>query len=447
MRNNMSEEKSDIICEFRYGIIADLTNPYLSQMEISRLIYEKSLRQYDIPFSSKTTLTAKTISNWLKSYLKCGKNGLVPKVRRDSGKSKALSDTEQEALTQYLESHPELTAKAGLKVLQNKGIIKFKVSQSALSRFIIANGLTRKERREQKIKERNLKFEFFAPLECVQADAMHSFKVTTGNGKKKKAILLSFLDDATRRIVYSKFIDSENAIEFEAGIKHILMAHGKIITLYTDNGPQFISNQTKRILDILGIREVHTRPGRPQGRGKKERFYRTVRDQFERPLDKDSIKSFDDLNIRFKTWLESEYHRTPHRGLMGATPLDMWLKKANLITRIDPTINIDEVFYHEIKRKIYADNTFTLGGQLYEVPGILAGKKIKLLYDPHKPVRKLYVYFENKLWGEAKKLDAYSNTKIIRSVYTKDYSDLSETNKNNPALNSLSASKIGGENG
>ena len=122
-------------------------------------------------------------------------------------------------------------------------------------------------------------------------------------------------------------------------------------------------------------------------------------------------------------------------------------RKANLITRIDPTINLDEVFYHEIKRKIYADNTFTLGGQLYEVPGILAGKKIKLLYDPHKPVRKLYVYFENKLWGEAKKLDAYSNTRIIRSVYTKNYSDLSETNKNNPALNSLSASKIGGKNG
>lgn len=268
MNKNLLEEKGLIISEFRYGIIADLTNPFIDPAEVRRIIYEKSLREYNIPFSAKTTITQKTISNWLKIYLKCGKSGLFPKKRDDSGKSKALKEEEQEALIKQLEEYPELTAKTALKVLQNKGIIKSNISGSSLSRFVIANGLTREKRREAKIRERNLKFEFFAPLECVQSDSMHAFPVPTENGKKKKAILLAFLDDATRRVIYSKFIDSEASIEFEAGIKHILKAHGKIITIYTDNGPQFVSNQTKRILDILGIRLIHSRPRKPVGRGK-----------------------------------------------------------------------------------------------------------------------------------------------------------------------------------
>lgn len=448
MSPNQSEEKNQIICEFRYGIIADLTNPYLDPAQIKKLIYEKSLREYEIPFSSKTQITTKTIKNWLHNYLKCGKSGLYPKIRNDLGKSKCLSDNEQSALIEYLEGHPGVGATTALKVLHNNGSIISKMSYSSLSRFVIANGLTREKRFEQKEKERNLKFEFFTPLECVQADTMHSFPVPCGNGKKKKAVLLTFLDDATRRILYSKFISSENALDFEAGIKHILKAHGKIIALYTDNGPGFVSGQTKRILDILGIRLIHTRPYKPQGKAKQERFYRTVRDQFERPLDQDSVTSFEDLNIRFKTWLESEYHRNPHRGLMGKTPLEVWIDKAKYIIPMDQTVDIDQVFYHQEKRKVYKDNTFTLHGQLYEVPGILAGKTIKLLYDPHKPVRKMFVYCENKLWGEAVKLDAYANSKIIRNTDSKDYSALSTvSDKNNPAFNSLSASKIGGSNG
>ena len=442
MNKKNLEEKHLMTCEFRYGIIADMTNPYLTPAEVKKMIFEKSLKEYDIPFSSKTTITAKTISNWLKAYREYGKNGLLPKVRIDCGRTKALTEKEQEALINSLENNPGLTAKAALKDLKAKGIIRSNLSLSSLSRFVIANGLTKEKRQMEKIRERSLKFEFFAPLECVQADAMHAFQIPVSEKKKKKAILLAFLDDTSRRIVYSKFISSENSIEFEAGIKHILKTHGRIITLYTDNGPQFVSHQTKRITDILGIRIIHSKPRRPQGRGKIERFFRTVRTQFISLLDKDSILNFDDLNIKFRTWLESEYHRTPHRGLSGQTPLDKWLSKAHLITSINSIINIDEIFFHEIKRKIYNDNTFTLNGQLYEAPGILAGKNVKLLYDPHKPALSILVYFENKLYGEARKLDAYSNTKIIRNVDSKDFCSITIM-KNNSVSNSLSASKIG----
>jgi transposase InsO family protein len=173
-------------------------------------------------------------------------------------------------------------------------------------------------------------------------------------------VLLAFLDDATRRILYACFGFSENALAFECGIRHILAAHGRIGRLYADNGSGFVSLQTRRILDTLGIVLVHSRPFKPKGRGKIERFFRTVRQQFLSILDRDTISSLQDLDMRFHTWLESEYHRSPHRGLGGKTPLELWLEKAHLIIPVDPTVNLAQVFLHEEGRKVHKDSTLTL---------------------------------------------------------------------------------------
>jgi putative transposase len=211
---------------------------------------------------------------------------------------------------------------------------------------------------------------------------------------------------------------SERSLAFEIGIKHILAAHGRIGQLYVDNGSPFVSNQTKRILDILGIGICHSRPGRPAGRGKIERFFRTVRDQFLRPLGEADIKSIGYLNIRFRTWLESEYHRNPHRGIGGKTPLDAWLDGTKYITAIDPGIDLDRVFYHIQYRKVYRDSTFTLGGVLYEVPSVLAGEKIRLAYDPVPQRRRVFVECGGKEYGEAKPVDSFANAHVIRSKNT-----------------------------
>ncbi|MDE0217920.1 MAG: PD-(D/E)XK nuclease domain-containing protein [Spirochaetaceae bacterium] len=60
---------------------------------------------------------------------------------------------------------------------------------------------------------------------------------------------------------------------------------GRIGRLYCDNGSPFVSTQTRRILDSLGLIISHSRVGKPAGRGKIERFFRTVRQQFLAPLD------------------------------------------------------------------------------------------------------------------------------------------------------------------
>ena len=51
-------------------------------------------------------------------------------------------------------------------------------------------------------------------------------------------------------------------------------------SVYVDNGSAFVDAWLLRACGKLGIRLVHCTPHRPQGRGKIERFFRTVNDQF-----------------------------------------------------------------------------------------------------------------------------------------------------------------------
>ncbi|KKM67298.1 hypothetical protein LCGC14_1472490 [marine sediment metagenome] len=452
MTEEQRERKEQEILDFRYSIIAELLNPYLSREERRKLIRQKAKREYEIPYSGKTTITEACIKKWYMTFRDHGKEGLTPKPRSDMGLSRVLPATEAAALLEYLEDHPKLTAKAVYRKLKAEGIITIELTKSSLSRLVLSAGLDRKNRIQKKDETQLLKFTFKYPLECVQADMMHGFPVPDENGKLRKAILLTILDDATRRGVYADFAFRETSLEFEYGIKHVLLSHGRIGRVFVDNGSAFVSGETRRILSILGIPIIHSRVGHAASRGKVERIFRTIRDQFLRPLDRESIRSLADLNARFHTWLESEYHRNPHRGLGGKTPLEAWLEKAHHIIQLDPTVDLDEIFKHELRRRVYNDCTFTLDGTLYEVPSVLKGKNIKVRYNPFQATRRLEVLFEKKSYGEANVVDAYANTRVKRARSNDQDSGVSKREQKagrpfknsiiSPTRAALSASKL-----
>jgi len=414
MDKEQEQNKAQQIMDFRYSIIAELLNPYLNRAERRALMRQKAGRRYEIPYSERSSLSPDCIRKWYAAFQRFGKEGLRPKVRSDKGLCRALAAEESAALLEYLEAHPQLTAKAVYRKLKEQGVVGSELSKSALSRLVVAAGLKREERLRDQDGRQQLKFAFKYPLECVQADMMHAFELPDERGKRRRAILMVILDDATRRVVYGAFSFRESSLEFEYGLRHVLLAHGRIGKIFCDNGSAFVSGETLRILSILGIPLIHSRVGAASSRGKVERHFRTVRDQFLRPLDKDSVRSLADLNARFHTWLESEYHRSPHRGLGGQSPLEAWLQKAHHIIRLDPTVDLDEVFRHECRRRIYGDCTFTLDGVLYEVPAVLKGKVIKVRFNPFQSTRKLELLYENRSYGEAHLVDTYANTRVKR---------------------------------
>jgi transposase len=268
---NEETDRKRKISDFRFGIIADLVYIKADRKEITKRIAQKVENTYDIPFSSKTKITASCIRKWLAAFKRRGRDSLVPKDRNDKGVSRSISDAEKESILGLLEKKPHMAATTAVRQLLREGGIAREISKSSLSRFLIASGFDRSSRMREVVRDQVQPFGYRYPLECVQVDAMHSFLVPDHRGKLRKAILIAFLDDATRRVLYSHFSFTECALEFERGILHILRSYGRPARLYTDNGSTFVSDQTQRILDTLGIPLIHSRPGKPKGRGKIER--------------------------------------------------------------------------------------------------------------------------------------------------------------------------------
>ena len=81
---------------------------------------------------------------------------------------------------------------------------------------------------------------------------------------------------------------------------------------------------------VLGIKLTHSTPRRPQGRGKIERLFLTVREQFLVEITGDpgqggrrQVTSIGELNRLFTAWAETVYHRRVHSET-GQAPLQRW---------------------------------------------------------------------------------------------------------------------------
>ena len=165
----------------------------------------------------------------------------------------------------------------------------------------------------------------------------------------------------------------------------------------------------------LGIALIHARPCHAAGKGKIERYFRTVRGQFLAPLEAQGVPDLETLNRRFRSWLESEYRMSPHRGLDGDTPLDRWARTAGRIRYPDPGIDLERMFLFEASRKAAKARTVSLLGRVYEVDPVLQGQTVTLRYDPAAPPsRPLLVVHDGKPAGTATLLDLFANTEAGR---------------------------------
>ena len=154
-------------------------------------------------------------------------------------------------------------------------------------------------------------------------------------------------------------------------------------------------------------------------KGKIERWFRTLRAGWLAQIDPEALNSLQTLNRSLWAWIEGEYHHTPHRGLQGRTPLEQWALAGAAVRYPDATLDLEEVFLFEARRRVHKDRTVSLNGQIYEVDPILVGEHVILRYDPEAPpTRPLGVVHQGKPAGLATRLDAYANTAVKRANAT-----------------------------
>jgi putative transposase len=136
----------------------------------------------------------------------------------------------------------------------------------------------------------------------------------------------------------------------------------------------------------LGIKLTHSTPRRPQGRGKIERLFRTVREQFLVEITGEDgeparhhVSDLLELNRLFTAWVETVYHRRVHTET-GQAPLARWLAGGPFPS---PTpAALAEAFLWEERRTVTKTATVSLHGNTYEVDAALVGRRVELVFDP-----------------------------------------------------------------
>lgn len=207
-----------------------------------------------------------------------------------------------------------------------------------------------------------------------------------------KTYLYAFLDDATRMVPFAGFYRAENAACFQEAFKQGLLRRGVPRKLYCDNGSTFRTHHLQVICATLNVALIHSRPHRPRGRGKIERFFRHVRSAFLPHVTSEQLADLGSLNRVFWAWLEAEYHQTPHGGLGGLTPLDRFLADEALI-RPAPE-SLEALMRMKVVRRVGRDRVVHIDGRLYEAPDGFAGESVEVLYDPYDVT--LPVHFRRK---------------------------------------------------
>jgi putative transposase len=217
------------------------------------------------------------------------------------------------------------------------------------------------------------RFEKEASNELWTGDALHG-PVVAG----RKVYLLAFIDDHSRLLVGYRWCHAEDTVRLEAALRAGLAARGIPAGIYVDNGSAFASKPLLRACASLGIRLTHSTPRRPQGRGKIERFFRTVRDQFLVEIDGTALADLGELNRLFAAWIEGVYHRRVHSET-GQTPFDRF---DVTVVRLPTAAELHEAFLWSETRTVTKVATVSLLGNHYQVDAALAGQRVELVFDP-----------------------------------------------------------------
>lgn len=405
------------IALFRYGLIADVVRQAPGSSGVYAQLRRKAEEQYVIPGSSKKHVALETLRGWVKAYRKRGFAGLYPKPRSDRGRPRNIPSEIVDLILNAKEESPTLTVKQVIGAVHKAGHVPADclLPESTVHRLLHRAGLMVKAADTGTNKDRR-QFSYAWAGELMMSDVMHGPALLYEGRRKRKTYLIAFIDDATRVITHAQFCWSENTATFFPVFKKALQRRGIPLRLYVDNGAAYRSRQLELLCAKLGVTLVHARPYQPQGKGKIERFFRTVRMQF---LNQVHATSIDEMNQRLWAWVEGEYHLSPHRGIDNETPLDRWAQVAARIKTVGPEIDLDDLFLWEVKRQVRTDRTVSLNGNLYEAPAELVRQNVTLRYDPGAPTsRPLQVWHKNARFGDAKPLDAQANCLVKRESTT-----------------------------
>lgn len=402
------DARAEKIALFRYALIAPLVLEVLPRGELTRRAEEIAARNYEIPYSQRTSLSVDTLLDWALRYRRGGFPALAPQPRCDRGQSRVVPPQLAELIERLKRENPHRT---GMTLLRELALVSGHdtpaISAATLYRFLKQRGLTARQLLAPPTRK---KFEAERSNQIWQSDMLFGPYVQRAGGGRIQAFLYAVLDDASRLVPHAEFYLHQGLDAFLDCLRQAVAARGVPIRLYVDNAKVFRSSQLARIAASIGILITHTPPYQPQGRGKVERYFRSVREQFLANLDPQRTFSLEELNQRLWAWIEQVYHRSEHSGV-GTTPLLRWQRDIEHVRQLPPSTDLRRLFFYRLNRLVRRDSTFMLRGHFFEAPPELTGETIEVRFDP-LDLSQVEIYFRGEAHALARPVDAVVNAQL-----------------------------------
>jgi putative transposase len=368
-------ERARQIGLFRYMLIREAADPALTGRQRGRLVRALAAVRHTDPDGRSVRVTRWTLDRWISQWRRSGFDALVPSPRQSQPRTPAEV---LELAVALKKENPGRSAAQVRRILSLQH--GWAPDERTLQRMFVRTGLNALSATGPATPGSFGRFEADRPNEIWTGDALHGPRVDG-----RKTYLFAFVDDHSRAVVGHRWGFAEDTVRLAAALRPALAARGVPGHIYVDNGSAFVDSWLLRACAKLGIKLVHSAPGRPQGRGKIERFFRTVNDQFVVEICPGEgkpgrqIADLAEMNRLFTAWVENVYHRHVHSET-GMAPLARWMAGAPF--PVPAPADLAEAFRWSEHRTVSKTALVSLHGNRYQVDAHLVGRRVELVFDP-----------------------------------------------------------------
>ena len=236
------------------------------------------------PDAAPRFVAQRTLEDWYYAFKKGGFEGLKPKRRSDRGKPRRLSVAQQQWILKRVRSFPGVPVK--LLYRQWKQADPTLPALSAIYRWLEQNDLDAQGRRYL------LRQNIPGPTKAFEAPGVNDLWIVDFSPGPFLALhpktvathLCVIIDDHSRLVPFASYGRAADTQALLGCLKEALRRRGLPRKLYADNGGPFVNSHLNIVCANLGIRLIHSKPGKPWSRGKVERMFRTLQQDFEAGL-------------------------------------------------------------------------------------------------------------------------------------------------------------------
>ncbi len=367
----------------------------------------------------------RTLTLWCKKYNQLGIIGLARKTRDDKGQIKSCDVELQKSIEGLYLSNPDLSYATLYRLLINYcHTTNSKIpSYRTVCRIIenIPDSLVTLSTKGSKAYQQKYDLLYIRsaenPNDIWQADhALLDVETLNDKLKLQKPWLTIIMDDCSRAICgYELSFLSPSASKTALCLRHAIwrkpdpkwIIFGVPHTLYTDHGSDFTSEHIGQVCADLKVRLIHSTIGQPRGRGKIERFFRTLDQKLLSVLRQKIPQNIspENLDLKILNQLVYEFIIEYNHGLhseIKMSPTHRWQMNGFIPQILESLEELDLLLITVPKsRKILRDGIHFQG--LRYMDPILAeyvGEYVLLRYHP-SDITSVRVFYKNNFLCQA----------------------------------------------